>query len=196
MEEDRNAAPEKARIKENLSGPASSALLSYPRLDVIRRPLQIVASEVRGASPYFQCSVGSPDCLLVVSHDRYFIDRLVDHLFVFDGKGGIHDVQGNFTDYRSSGKHKQLLVHTNITKAESRKTKLVHKKLSYIEKREFEGLEGEIAELEDKKSELNAKLSQPNEDYGQLAEWGKELEEVKSQIATKEDRWLELSEIG
>jgi ATP-binding cassette subfamily F protein uup len=119
----------------------------------------------------------------------------VDHLFVFDGHGRIRDVQGNFTDYRSSNKGKKAVVHTSVVKVESTKTKQPQKKLSYNEKQEFEGLESEIAELEKVKDRLNEKLTQPNTDYTQLAEWGKELEELKATITTKEDRWLELSEL-
>jgi len=134
-------------------------------------------------------------CLIIVSHDRYFIDRLVDHLFVFDGKGEIHDVQGNFTDYRSSGKHKEMLVHTGLPKENTTKSKSVQKKLTYNEKREFEGLEDDIAKLEKKKEALNEKLAQPHEDYQQLTEWGQQLVAIKAEIVKKEDRWLALSEL-
>jgi ATP-binding cassette subfamily F protein uup len=135
-------------------------------------------------------------CLVVVSHDRYFIDRLVDHLFVFDGKGDIRDIQGNFTDYRSSGKHKEKISEIKIPKAAAGKTKSAAKKLNYNEKREFEGLEKEIAALEIEKKALNEKLSQPDQEYTKLADWGKQLEIVKASIAEKEDRWLELSELS
>lgn len=134
-------------------------------------------------------------CLLVVSHDRYFIDRLVDHLFVFDGKGGIRDIQGNFTDYRSSGKHKEKPREIKSAKPEVSKAKSKQKKLSYNEQREFDGLEKEIAALEIEKDTLNEKLSQADQDYSKLVDWGKRLEEVKTMIAEKEDRWLELSEM-
>ena len=134
-------------------------------------------------------------CLLVVSHDRYFIDRLVDHLFVFDGKGDIRDIQGNFTDYRSSGKHREKPAEIKSAKADIGKAKSKPKKLSYNEQREFDGLEKEIAELEIEKNSLNEKLSQPDQEYTQLVDWGKHLEEIKTAIAIKEDRWLELSEM-
>jgi ATP-binding cassette subfamily F protein uup len=134
-------------------------------------------------------------CLVVVSHDRYFIDRLVDHLFVFDGKGDISDIQGNFTDYRSSGKHKTKPTEIKSTKPEFSKAKAEQKKLSYKEQREFNLLEKEIADLEAEKDTLNEKLSQTDQDYTKLVDWGKRLEEVKTTIAEKEDRWLELSEM-
>jgi ATP-binding cassette subfamily F protein uup len=134
-------------------------------------------------------------CLVVVSHDRYFIDRLVDHLFVFDGEGDIRDIQGNFTDYRSSGKPKEKSTETKSAKAEIIKNRSGQKKLSYKEQREFEGLENDLAALEEEKNNLNEKLGQPDQDYTQLVDWGKRLEEVKTAITEKEDRWLELSEL-
>ena len=134
-------------------------------------------------------------CLIVVSHDRYFIDRLVDHLFVFDGQGNIRDIQGNFTDYRSSSEYGKKVAIDKPNKSATSKAKSDNNKLSYNEKREYESLEDEIAALELEKEDLNEKLSQPNDDYAQLAEWGKQLDEVKANIAAKEDRWLELSEL-
>lgn len=134
-------------------------------------------------------------CLVVVSHDRYFIDRLVDHLFVFDGAGEIRDVQGNFTDYRSSGEHKEKSTEIKSAKPELGKAKSQQKKLSYNEKREFDGLEKEIAELEIEKEALNEKLNQSDQEYTKLVDWGKRLAAVKIMIAEREDRWLELSEM-
>ena len=135
-------------------------------------------------------------CLVVVSHDRYFIDRLVDHLFVFDGKGDIRDIQGNFTDYRSNKKPKEKPAEVKVAKQDSGKAKTEQKKLSYIEKREVEKLEKEIADLEQEKGTLNEKLSQTDQDYTKLVDWGKRLKEVKTLLAEKEDRWLVLSELA
>jgi len=134
-------------------------------------------------------------CLVVVSHDRYFIDRLVDHLFVFDGRGNISDIQGNFTDYRSSGKHKEITKIQKTAKREDSKIKSNKKKLSYNEQRELDGLEKEIAALEMEQDTLNEKLSQADQEYTKLVDWGKRLKEVKATITEKEDRWLELSEL-
>ncbi len=135
-------------------------------------------------------------CLIVVSHDRYFIDRLVDHLFVFNGQGDIQDIQGNFTDYRSSGKYKVKPLEIKSPKAEVRKANSKQKKLSYKEQREFETLEKEIVLLEEEKNALNKKLAQSDQAYTKLVDWGKRLEEVKMSITEKEDRWLELSEMA
>ena len=127
-------------------------------------------------------------CLIVVSHDRYFIDRLVDHLFVFNGGGSIREFPGNFTDYRLTRKTVQKSSGRAPVKPVQTTLKSPKKKLSYNEKREFEALEDEITQLEKKKTTLIEKLAQPNEDYTLLVEWGKELEDLKSQISTKEDR--------
>jgi ABC transport system ATP-binding/permease protein len=134
-------------------------------------------------------------CLIVVSHDRYFIDRLVDHLFIFDGKGSIRDVQGNFTEYRSSGKYRESVVESKKAKTEPVKDKPAVKKLSYKEQREFEGLESEIARLEAQKNELNKKLVEAGNDYAKLEDLGGQLKEIDSSLSEKEDRWLALSEM-
>ena len=136
-------------------------------------------------------------CLVVVSHDRYFIDRLVDHLFVFDGKGNIRDVPGNFTDYRTNlGNQPKVVSKQDSKTAVSKGNSDQKKKLSFNEQREFEALEEEIAALEEEKVELTEKLTQTSEDYTQLVEWGQQLDAVKALIDEKELRWLELSELG
>jgi ABC transport system ATP-binding/permease protein len=135
-------------------------------------------------------------CLIVVSHDRYFIDRLVDHLFVFDGLGSIKNVPGNFTDYRTSLVGAKKAPAAGTGKPAPKKSKPTKKKLSFNEKREFERLEDEIAVLEQEIEVLNKKLTQANDDYAQLTTWGKQLAEIKAEIAKKEDRWLELAELA
>jgi ATP-binding cassette subfamily F protein uup len=139
-------------------------------------------------------------CLLIVSHDRYFLDRLVDHLFVFEGDGKIRDFPGNYTDYRNS------LEEDSKTVEEAKPNKAVvaekvqptvespKKKASFKEKREFETLEVEIGNLELQKSELLAHLEKGGE-HDQLLEWSKKLEQVSEEMSAKELRWLELSEI-
>lgn len=132
-------------------------------------------------------------CLVVVTHDRYFLDRLVDHLFVLDGHGAVKDFPGNFTDYRNVAiipkKKEQPTKKSNAAKTAKRT-----RKLSYNEQREFDNLEGEIAKLEEEKLELSQQLSQPNQDYEKLVKLGNRLEEIKAAIEVKELRWLELSE--
>jgi ATP-binding cassette subfamily F protein uup len=138
-------------------------------------------------------------CLLLVSHDRYFMDHLVDQLFIFEGDGQIRQFNGNYTDYRD-------WVEEEEAKAES-KTKVIaatpvkeeksseKKKVSFKEKQEYETLEKEIAQLEAKKSELTTLLNGTTTDHAQLVQWGAELEKTTSALDVKTLRWLELAEL-
>jgi len=137
-------------------------------------------------------------CLIIVSHDRYFLDRLVDHLFVFEKDKPIKDFVGNYTDLRNhlAEKPKEVkAVSQNKEKAGKVKTES-KPKMSYKEKREFEGLEKEIESLNQKKDELMELLNSGEEDHEKLTQWGEELEQVKEEIDLKELRWLELSELA
>ncbi|MEL7147179.1 MAG: ATP-binding cassette domain-containing protein, partial [Bacteroidota bacterium] len=139
-------------------------------------------------------------CLMIVSHDRYFMDRLTDHLFVFEGEGVIRDFNGNYTDYRESLKQKPVQTQqgsrSEVSKAKE-KTKSVHKeKLSFKEKREMEQLESELPELEEKKAELVAQLNAGIADHEELMKISKEIEQLTEELEEKEMRWLELSEKG
>lgn len=135
-------------------------------------------------------------CLVVVSHDRYFLDRLAEHLFVLDGRGNIKDFPGNFTDYRNANQDTLPEAVKQIDKPTLAKVKSGNKKLTFNEQREFDSLEGEIAELESEKTSINEQLLSIVDDYEQLALLGKRLEEVETAIEEKEMRWLELSERG
>ena len=139
-------------------------------------------------------------CLIVVSHDRYFMDRLVDHLFVFEGNGVIRDFPGNYSQYREWQKAQQAEVQAEKKEekaaipqqpAEAAKTK---KKLSYKEQREFEMLEKEIADLEKERTGLYEKLNDSTLPYDQLQQMTARISEISEAIDTKEMRWLELSE--
>ena len=134
-------------------------------------------------------------CLLIVSHDRYFMDRLVEHLFVFDGEGRISDFPGNYTQYRleTEKKPKSTRESKDARKTVVREEK-EKKKLSYKEKREFEQLETEIPELEAKKEELMNLLNGGSTNHEELNKWTLELSEVSDSLDEKELRWLELSE--
>lgn len=142
-------------------------------------------------------------CLLIVSHDRYFMDRLVDHLFVFEGEGQIRDFPGNYSHYRIWQKEQERLdaeaskKDTEAKKqAEQQATQKPKekKKLSYNEKREFELLEKELPALEKEKSELTDKMNNPELPYEELESIGKRLQEITDELDEKELRWLELSE--
>lgn len=141
-------------------------------------------------------------CLILVSHDRYFLDRLADHLFVFEGNGKIKDFVGNYTDYRNKqeleekqekemkSKEKQ---EKEITQPQKTKEK---KKLSYKEKLEYENLEKEIEKLESEKSELEDFLNSGTTDFEGLQKASSRIAEVNELIDEKSMRWLELDEFN
>jgi len=143
-------------------------------------------------------------CLLIVSHDRYFMDRLVDHLFVFEGNGEVKDFPGNYTQYRLWVKEREKLPVTSYrlpVKEEDNKTGNQQpapgnrKKASFKEKREFELLEKEIADLEAEKQQIEEQLSNADAPFDQLNLLSKRVGEISNLLNDKEMRWLELSEI-
>lgn len=134
-------------------------------------------------------------CLLLVTHDRYFMDKLVDHIFVFEGNGIVKDINGNYTDYREQ---RELLLKTAET--EKKSAEPVHEnkpqqktKLSFNEKREFDLLEKEISELEKKKTQLLTELEKTT-DHQQLHAASLEYDHTLKLIEEKTHRWLELAE--
>lgn len=140
-------------------------------------------------------------CLLIVSHDRYFMDRLVDHLFVFEGEGIIRDFPGNYTLYRIAQKEeeqqkKQQDLAAAQTAAAAENKPKDKKKLSFNEKREFEQLEKDIPALEKEKAEITEKMSAGNIAYEELDKLSKRITEVTQLLEEKEMRWLELSELA
>lgn len=139
-----------------------------------------------------------PGCVLIVSHDRYFMDKLVDHLFVFEGNGMIKDFPGNYTQYRME-ENRQASTFSdqpeNKQKPDDRKLKTENRKLSYKEKREFEQLEKEIPELEEERKKLTEKLSS-NINYEEITSVSEKLLLINSMLEEKEMRWLELSELA
>ncbi|MBS1682796.1 MAG: ABC-F family ATP-binding cassette domain-containing protein [Bacteroidetes bacterium] len=131
-------------------------------------------------------------CLLLVSHDRYFMDHLVDQLFVFEGDGNIKLLNGNYSDYRSSGDEPESLqVRANQEPTEIKKEKT---KLSFKEKQEYELLQREIDELENQKKVLTDQLS-TGHDHQKLSELSQKIESVSQTIEIKTNRWLRLSEL-
>lgn len=136
-------------------------------------------------------------CLLIVSHDRYFIDKLVDHIFVFEGDGVLKDFHGNYTDYvqkkaESSKKEKKKIE----VKPKTEKVKTQETKLSYKDKLEFETLEKEIAQLEEQKNVLSEKLNSGETDFQKLGDWAQELEQINTNLDIKTERWMELGEMS
>jgi len=137
-----------------------------------------------------------PGCLVIVSHDRYFMDKLVDHLFVLDGKGNVKDYNGNYSEFRQLNKlsskeeKKTPEKKPETTPAETPKVK----KLSYLEKKEFSDIEPQIAKLEARKIEITKQFEQSELDPEGIKKLSLELTEIQQNIEVLEDRWLELSQ--
>jgi len=153
-----------------------------------------------------------PGCILIVSHDRYFMDRLVDHLFVFEGNGEVRDFPGNYTQYRiwqkdnekaankwdvlEAGKKQGASTGDLIQQESPAGNKATGKKgLSFKEKREFELLEKEIPELEKEKQSLTVELSSGTLSFEAIQKISDRLQVITSELEVKELRWLELSEL-
>jgi ATP-binding cassette subfamily F protein uup len=149
-------------------------------------------------------------CLIVVSHDRYFMDKMVDHIFVFEGDGEINDILGNYTSYREKLKveqkeaqedkraqvKEQAKEQKEAEEAKKAATKATEekRKLSFKEQREFETLDEEIMKLESEKEALTAILSKSDATSEELTEASKKLSEVVKSIEGKSERWMELAE--
>lgn len=146
-----------------------------------------------------------PGCVIVVSHDRYFMDKVVDHLLVFKGDGEIQDFPGNYTQYRDYQKMKSKEEEQqkpakssntsgNETKKDYRNNQ--KRKLSFKEKREYEELTDKIAQLEEEKQQLEEELCSGNLSVDELTEKSKRLPILKEELDELELRWLELAELA
>ena len=146
-----------------------------------------------------------PGCVIVVSHDRYFMDKVVDHLLVFKGDGEIQDFPGNYTQYRDYQKMKSKEEEQqkpakssntsgNDTKKDYRNNQ--KRKLSFKEKREYEQLTDKIAQLEEEKQQLEEELCSGNLSVDELTEKSKRLPILKEELDELELRWLELAELA
>lgn len=135
-------------------------------------------------------------CLIVVSHDRYFMDRVVDHLFVFHGNGEIQDFPGNYTQYRLEGQNDSnpAKVEKTIAKVEKVKTEK-KRRLSFKEKQELEELEKQMPILEEEKAQLEVLLSGGATDPNEISKTSARYKEVQEALDLAEMRWLELSEV-
>ena len=134
-------------------------------------------------------------CLIIVSHDRYFMDKLTDHMFVFKGGGVIDDFYGNYSDFREKQKEEEKELKS-VKKEKSSPVKNEDKrKVSYKEKYEYEQLEKEIDNLEKEKEELGESLLSPTISVEDIIENSKRLSEVTNQIDEKSFRWMELDEL-
>jgi ATP-binding cassette subfamily F protein uup len=176
-----------------------TVLMSNPNFLILDEPtndLDIFVMSV--LEEYLQLFEG---CLIVVSHDRYFMDKMVDHLFVFEGDGEIKDIIGNYTDYRKNQKQEaRELKNAPVKEVEVKEEpKTVEKpiekrKLSFKEKQEYEQLPNEIERLEEKKEKLTLELSDASKSNQQIMELGNELAKIVAELEQKSDRWLELAE--
>ena len=143
-----------------------------------------------------------PGCVIIISHDRYFMDKIIDHLLVFEGQGRIKDFPGNYTQYRewASLQPQEKAPTASNSKEDSDPKKNYRndtkRKLSYKEKREFEQLEEEIIQLEEEQKALEDALSGSELSVEEITEKSKRLASLKNQLDEKSFRWLELSELG
>ena len=173
-----------------------TVLMRNPNFLVLDEPtndLDIITLNV--LEEYLQSFKG---CVIVVSHDRYFMDKVVDHLLVFNGQGDIRDFPGNYSDYRD-WKEAKAQKEKEAEKPQEEKTARVRlndkRKMSFKEKREFEQLEKEIAQLEAEKVQIEELLCSGTLSVDELTDKSKRLPEVNELIDEKTMRWLELSEI-
>ena len=151
-------------------------------------------------------------CVLIVSHDRYFMDRLVDHLFVFEGEGEVRDFPGNYTQYRiwlkdnekkdnkwdvlEERKSRGETTEAAVVNREASVVSGVKKKMSFKEKREFEMLEKEMPALEVEKKNITEKMSSGNLGFEELQKLSERLIAIDTLLEEKELKWLELSEMS
>jgi ATP-binding cassette subfamily F protein uup len=140
-----------------------------------------------------------PGCVIVVSHDRYFMDKVVDHLLVFKGNGKVKDFPGNYTQYRewSSLQSSATSGTTNATNTTEKKDYHhdTRRRMSFKEKREFEQLEKDITQLEAEKKQIEDRLSSGNVSVEEITTMSKRLPILNDELDEKSMRWLELSEI-
>ncbi len=143
-----------------------------------------------------------PGCILIVSHDRYFMDRMVDHLFAFEGEGVIKDFPGNYSQYREALANEKFtgyeVVAEKVAVADEiivkQKNNNEQKKLSFKEKNEFETVEKEIPALQKEKIILEEKMNTGSLNFEELQKTAARVGEIVAQLDEKEMRWLELSE--
>ncbi|MBT8195617.1 MAG: ATP-binding cassette domain-containing protein, partial [Bacteroidia bacterium] len=138
-------------------------------------------------------------CLIVVSHDRYFLDKLCDHLFIFEGNGKIKDYNGSYSEFRYHQKLEEKKAKEKeaaLKSADNKKQKESKEKtkLSFNEKREYEQIEKDIELLEKEKEELELVLNNPDAEFEKIQTASTRLGEVMELIDTKSNRWLELSQ--
>jgi ATP-binding cassette subfamily F protein uup len=139
-------------------------------------------------------------CVLIVSHDRYFIDKLVDHVFVLEGNGAIKDFPGNYTEYKiwnASNKKEEppKAIEVGDGKEEINQDKSQSKKLSYKFQRELEELEKTMPSLEADKKRLEKEIGEQSDNYEKVMLLSEELKKINEDLDSKSIRWLEIQEM-
>ncbi|MEL6942977.1 MAG: ATP-binding cassette domain-containing protein, partial [Bacteroidota bacterium] len=146
--------------------------------------------------------ISFPGVVVIVSHDRYFMDKLVDHLFVFEGEGKIKDFNGNYTEYRVKQKQKELeqkreeSANNTQPKVQKPKSKDNSTNLTYEQRKDLKRLEKKIEQLEAKKAEISEQFNSTDLSPEQIEELSIQLGQVNEELEEKEMAWMELVEMA
>jgi ATP-binding cassette subfamily F protein uup len=137
-------------------------------------------------------------CLIIVSHDRYMLDKLADHLFIFEGNGVIKDFNGKYSDFRAlqlekEEQEKALKDQLNKSQRQANQVVQAPRKLSFNEQREYENLEKEMEDLESEKASLTEKIGAEN-DFQKIQQYSLRIVDITKLLEQKSERWLELAE--
>lgn len=173
-----------------------TVLMKNPNFLVLDEPTNDL--DIQTLQIFEEYLIDFPGCVIIVSHDRYFMDKVVDHLLVFKGNGIVKDFPGNYTQYRewSSLKSKEDVDKPQKEHRQNvRQRTEQHQRMTYKERMEFAQLEKEIASLEAEQKQLEEQLCSGTLSVDELTEKSKRLPQLKEELDAKELRWLELSEI-
>ncbi len=178
-----------------------TVLMANPNFLVLDEPTNDLDIETLQILEEYLCDFKG--CVIVVSHDRYFMDKVVDHIFVFNGEGDIKDFPGNYSDWRdwrieekaAAAKEAAEKAAKNAPPKQSYRTE-TKRKLTFKERKEYEGLEEEIIMLEEEKASIEEAMSSGTLDNDTLLKHSMRIQEVIELIDKKTDRWVELSEFA
>ncbi|MCH2233705.1 MAG: ABC-F family ATP-binding cassette domain-containing protein [Crocinitomicaceae bacterium] len=178
-----------------------TVLMANPNFLILDEPTNDLDIFTLGVLEDYLAGFGG--CVIIVSHDRYFLDKLVDHTFYFRGDGEIKDILGNYTAYRNylkeevkQNRAKEKAQKEKIEQHTPKEAELEKKKLTYAERLEFEALEGEMEALENEKVEIAEAMNAGELDGDAFQEKSIRLGQIDKELAEKEDRWLTLSEFA
>lgn len=138
-----------------------------------------------------------PGCLVIVTHDRYFMDKLVDHLFVLEGEGKMKDFNGTYSEYRNAKieEQQQKYAESKADNGPIVANDTTSSKASYEQRKEFNKIEKEIQKLEEKKSEISEKFNDASLSPDEIIRLSKELETIQNSLSEKEEKWMELADL-